>query len=99
MKSGRTLWQESCYRYYTGVDKVRWMQTAWHGVGNYIDKERFEQVNMLLSIQENEAVWWRNACVLYFQTFSGMPIPAEYEKPDHSLDYYKALRFPYAPGI
>jgi alpha-glucuronidase len=99
MKSGRTLWQELCYKYYTGVDEVRWMQYAWNGMSDYIDKERFEQIKMLLGVQENEAVWWRNACVLYFQTFSRMPIPAGYEKPDHTLDYYKGLRFPYAPGI
>jgi alpha-glucuronidase len=53
---------------------------------------------MLLGIQEKDAVWWRNACLLYFQTFSKMPIPAHYEQPDQSLEYYKSLRFPYAPG-
>jgi alpha-glucuronidase len=36
--------------------------------------------------------------LLYFQTFSKMAIPAEYEKPDQTLDYYKQLRFPFAPG-
>jgi alpha-glucuronidase len=35
---------------------------------------------------------------LYFQTFSKMPIPPNYEKPDHDLEYYKALKFPFAPG-
>ena len=64
----------------------------------YIDKERFTQVKMLLAIQVKEAIWWRNACLLYFQTFSKMPIPAEYEQPDKTLDYYKSLHFPYAPG-
>jgi alpha-glucuronidase len=53
---------------------------------------------MLLAIQQDEAVWWRNACLLYFQTFSRQPIPAGYEQPDQSLDYYKKLRFPFAPG-
>jgi alpha-glucuronidase len=53
---------------------------------------------MLLIIQEKEAVWWRNACLLYFQTFSGMPIPSGIEQPDHTLEYYKSLKFPYAPG-
>ncbi|HET9823728.1 MAG TPA: hypothetical protein VFP87_00265 [Chitinophagaceae bacterium] len=51
-----------------------------------------------MTIQEKEAVWWRNACLLYFQTFSRMPIPSNYEKPDHDLKYYEALKFPYAPG-
>jgi alpha-glucuronidase len=99
MKSGRTLWNELCYKYYSGVDSVRWMQNTWNGLKNYIDEERFNQVKMLLAIQENEAVWWRNACLLYFQTFSKMPIPAIYEKPGHTLEYYKSLKFPYAPGI
>src|SRR6266487_3259000 len=98
MRSGKTLWEELCYKYYTGVDSVRWMQTTWEGLRNYVDRERFEQVQMLLVIQEKEAAWWRNACLLYFQTFSKMPIPPNYEKPDHDLEYYKALRFPYAPG-
>ena len=98
MKSGRTLWDELCYKYYSGVDSVRWMQHTWNGLKKYIDEERFEQVKMLLVIQEKEAVWWRNACLLYFQTFSKMPIPANYEKPDHTLEYYKGLKFLYAPG-
>ena len=98
MRSGRTLWQELCYRYYTGVDSVRSMQRQWTSMKRFVDEQRFEHVNMLLKVQENEAVWWRNACLLYFQTFSKMPIPAEYEKPDHTLEYYKSLSFPYAPG-
>ncbi|HEV8284158.1 MAG TPA: alpha-glucuronidase family glycosyl hydrolase [Chitinophagaceae bacterium] len=98
MRSGRILWEELCHQYYSGVDSVRWMQKTWNELKNYIDKERFDQVKMLLAIQEKEAVWWRNACLLYFQTFSKMPIPANYEKPDHELEYYKALRFTFAPG-
>jgi alpha-glucuronidase len=98
MRSGRTLWEELCYKYYTGVDSVRWMQRSWNELKNYIDEERFKQVQMLLNIQEQEAVWWRNACLLYFQTFSKKPIPASYEQPDHTLKYYEELSFPYAPG-
>ena len=99
MKSGRTLWEELCYKYNLGVDSVRWMQKTWEGLNGLIDKERFDQTKMLLSIQEKEAVWWRDACLSYFRTFSKMPIPAQYEQPLHSLDYYKSLRFPFAPGI
>ena len=98
MKSGRILWDELCYKYNAGVDSVRWMQKIWDGLQNFIDTERFQQVKMLLSIQEKEAEWWRNACLFYFQTFSKMPIPANYEQPDHELEYYKELKFPYAPG-
>ena len=98
MKSGRTLWEEMCYKYNTGVDSVRWMQRTWGHLKKYIDEERFKEVQMLLNIQEQEAVWWRNACLSYFQTFSGKPIPSNYEQPDHTLQYYEALSFPYAPG-
>jgi alpha-glucuronidase len=99
MLSGRNLWEELCYKYYAGVDSVRWMQQAWDHVQPGIDAERFEQVKMLLQVQYDEAVWWRNACVLYFQTFSNMPLPTGYAKPDHDLTYYEQLQFPYAPGI
>ena len=74
------------------------MQKTWDAVKNNIDEERYKQVKMFLNIQEKDAEWWRNACLLYFQTFSKMPIPSEYQQPDHTLEYYKALRFPYAPG-
>jgi len=99
MKSGRSLWNELCYKYYAGVDSVRWMQSTWDNMKGIIDDERFKEVKMLLTIQEKEAVWWRNACILYFQTFSKMPVPKGLEQPDNSLEYYESLQFPYAPGI
>ena len=98
MRSGRTLWEELCAKYYEGVDSVRRMQKSWNAIKLYVDPERFEQVRMLLAIQEKEAVWWRNACLLYFQTFSAMPIPAKYERPNKTLEYYKSQHFPFAPG-
>lgn len=98
MKSGRTLWDELCYKYYTAVNSVRWMQKQWDDQKNIVDKQRFDQVKMLLKMQEKEAVWWRNACLLYFQTFSKMPIPPNYERPDQTLEYYQSLSFPFAPG-
>lgn len=99
MKSGRTLWEELCFKYYSGVDSVRAMRKTWETLAGMIDDERFSHVQALLKIQEQEAVWWRNACLLYFQTFSKLPIPQEYEKPDRTLEYYMQLKFPYAPGI
>ena len=99
MQSGRTLWEELCYKYYNGADSVEWMQQAWNNIKGLIDNERFEQIKMLLSVQHNEAVWWRNACTLYFQTFSKMPLPKGFQKPEYDLKYYEQLQFPYAPGI
>jgi alpha-glucuronidase len=98
MKSGRSLWEELCYLYNKGVGNVRQMQNSWNNMQNIIDAERFEHVKMLLSIQEKEAVWWRDACLSYFQTLSRKPIPASYEQPKFDLQYYQSLQFPYAPG-
>jgi alpha-glucuronidase len=98
MASGKTLWDELCYRYQSGVDSVRGMQRTWNSVKSSIDPERFAHVQMLLNIQVKEAVWWRDACLVYFQTFSKRPFPAGVEKPEHTLEYYKSLAFPFAPG-
>ncbi|MBI1342218.1 MAG: alpha-glucuronidase [Terrimonas sp.] len=98
MHSGRTLWDELCFKYQEGVDSVRSMQKIWKELKGKVDRERFNQVNMLLAIQEKEAVWWRDACLSYFQTFSRQPIPEPLEKPKHTLAYYQSLSFPYAPG-
>lgn len=98
MKSGNSLWNELCLKYQKGVDSVRWMQSRWKAVEKSIDPERFKQVTMFLGIQEQDATWWRDACLLYFQTYSKMPLPAGVEKPKHDLIYYKNLKFPFAPG-
>ncbi len=99
MKSGRSLWEELCHRYYKGADSVRWMQNSWNALEGKIDADRFSQVKSLLALQYKEAVWWRNSCVLYFHTFSKKEIPAGLEKPDKPLSYYETLQFPFAPGI
>ena len=98
MRSGHTLWDEMCYKYDEGVKGVTAMQRQWNTMENFIDHERFQQVKMLLAIQQQEAQWWRNACLLYFQTFSKMPFPIAIAQPSGNLDYYKSLKFPFAPG-
>ena len=98
MKSGRNLWEELCYKYYSAVDSIEVIQQQWNKLEKYIDAERFDHVKQLLNIQVKDAIWWRNACLLYFQTFSKMPIPVQYEKPDKTLEYYQNIRILYAPG-
>jgi len=99
MASGNTLWKEIALHYQKGVDSVRQMQQHWQNVEGKIDAERFAQVKAFLEIQEQEAVWWKDACLSYFQTFSKLPIPEGVEKPEESLEYYQNLSFPFAPGI
>lgn len=99
MKSGRSLWNELCFKYNKGVEQVGAMQKTWDQQQGKLDKARFEQIKSLLAIQYKEAQWWRDACLLYFQQFSKRPIPAEYPQPVHSLEYYQNLEFKFVPGI
>jgi alpha-glucuronidase len=99
MQSGRTLWDELCHQYHAGVDSVKWMQNQWEALEGKVDSEQFAHVQSLLNIQHQEAVWWRNACLLYFQTFSKRHFPGGLEKPDKTLADYQSLEFPFSPGI
>lgn len=98
LKDGDTLWDGICKRYQRGVDAVRAMRRTWAGLESSVDSERFEQVACLLRVQEEEAIWWRDACLSYFREFSGMPIPKGVEKPAHDLAYYRAIEKKFVPG-
>lgn len=99
LKSGKTLWNEIVDHYYRGTEDVRRWQKEWEQAKPMIDAQRYEQVRQLLAVQANEAKWWRDACLLYFQQFSKRPIPANYEQPEHDLEYYQNLKFRFVPGI
>ncbi|RYG09333.1 MAG: alpha-glucuronidase, partial [Chitinophagaceae bacterium] len=99
LKSGRTLWTEMVMHYYDGAKQVNAMQSLWKGMAGKIDGDRHKEVSDLLAIQYEEAKWWRDACVLYFQSFSKLPLPDGYEKPAHDLAYYENLKFSFVPGI
>jgi alpha-glucuronidase len=86
------------YRYTHGVEVVSQMRRTWAGLESHVDAQRFAQVSAFLAIQEQEAQWWRDACIAYFQTFSKRPLPAGFAPPQHPLEYYQSLKFPYAPG-
>jgi alpha-glucuronidase len=98
MASGRTLWEELVFHYYRGVDAVRRMQETWRSLEGTIDARRYEETRAFLAIQEKEARWWRDACVLYFQTFSKRPIPRGYERPARTLEELEAIQSRYVPG-
>lgn len=92
MKSGRTLWDELCFKYNNGVQQTHHFQQVWDRVEKYVDQRRFNEVQSKLKIQARDAVWWKDACLLYFQGFSGMPIPYEIERPVHELQDMKDFK-------
>jgi alpha-glucuronidase len=93
-RSGRTVWRELVARYNAGVDTVRAMKRAWSTLRGSIDEQRLNEVASFLDIQEKEARWWRDAALQYFQQYSRMPIPSQYEQPAHPLSFYLSLRCP-----
>jgi alpha-glucuronidase len=98
MRSGQTLWYELVAHYTHGVDDVKQMRETWRQMHGYIDEERYQQVDAFLAIQQKEAQWWRDACIAYFQSISGLPLPPGFAPPEKSLKYYESLTFPFVPG-
>ena len=86
MKTGRTLWDELCHRYDKGVHQARGFLATWDAVQPLVDQQRFDEVQRKLRIQARDAEWWRDACLLYFQTFCKRPIPQDMEHPVHNLE-------------
>ncbi len=92
MKNGRTLWDELAHKYQEGVDSVREFQKVWDRMEPWVDATRFRHVQSRLRIQARDAVWWRDAIMLYFQTYSGLPIPYHLERPVHDLEDLKKIK-------
>ena len=94
LKSGNTLWDELCYKYQSGVDKAHEFCEIWKQMSPYIDKERNEAVARRLKIQADDAVWWKDACLEYFRTFSRMKYPSGVDKPIYRLKELKKVKLP-----
>ena len=99
LKNGNSLWNGIALKYQEGVNQVEKMIKTWENAKPYLSDSEYKEVHMLLEIQLKEAKWWRDACLLYFQTFSNRPLPNGVEKPTESLEYFQSLKFPFAPGI
>ena len=94
MKSGRTMWDELCLHYQRGVDAARGFRDTWKDMSPYVDAERHASVAHRFDIQASDAVWWKDACLEYFRTFSHMKYPAGVEKPRFSLKKLKKVKLP-----
>ena len=92
MKNGKTLWEELCYKYSEGVQQVRTYQQLWASIEPFIDAETFQDIQSRLKQQALDAVWWRDACLLYFQQYADMPIPSELERPVYCLGEMKQFK-------
>ena len=92
MKSGRTLWNELCYTFEEGIQEARGFIKTWESVEKYVDPYRYGQVHEKLIRQAKDAIWWRDALMLYFQQYSKMDIPSDCTQPQHTLDELRSFR-------
>ncbi|RSV43575.1 alpha-glucuronidase [Sphingomonas sp. ABOLE] len=98
LRSGETLWDSLIAHYDTGIATVEDMQHRWAGLEGKVDARRWEEVRDFLAIQRQEAQWWRDASIAYWQSLSKRPLPAGHLAPPRPLSYYEAIRTPHAPG-
>ena len=86
---GETLWDRLCHIYDEGVREAESFYTTWQKMAPYIDAERYEQLRIRYERQAKDAWWWRDACLLYFQTFSNLPFPKDCPPARHDLETLK----------
>lgn len=91
-QSGRTLWDELCYRYQNGLNEARQLQRMWNSLEGSIDPDIFKDVQVRLMTQTRDAEWWKDGCLLYFQSLNGKAFPDFLEPPVHTLDECKNAR-------
>ncbi|MBN2037023.1 MAG: hypothetical protein JW768_09805 [Chitinispirillaceae bacterium] len=72
--TGRTFWDELCYRYCIGCQYVYGLRRQWSSLSGLVDASRFNEVSAKLATHETDANIWRTTCLNYFSTFSRKPI-------------------------
>jgi alpha-glucuronidase len=77
LPTGRSLWEELCWRYRGGAQTVEANLQLWRGLAGEIDAERHARVLAKLEAQLAHARRWRDESLAYFQSRSGRPLPQE----------------------
>ena len=98
MRSGRTLWDSLVLHYDRGVESVKQARRTWGTLSAYVDPERYRLTADFLAIQENDAEWWRDASIAWFQSISHRPLPSGVAPPPDTLAHYETFCIPYAEG-
>jgi len=98
LSTGRTVWEELVHRYDAGVQSVVEMRQQWEALRPDVDAQRHAETAAFLAIQEREARWWRDACIAYFQSVSGRPLPAGVVPLSKTVEQYRAIQSSFAPG-
>ena len=86
MSNGLSLWDNLCYSYDRGVRQAHDFVTTWMAVKPYVKEDVYQRQLTRFQRQAKDAQWWRDACLLYFQTFANRPLPPDCPAPVHQLD-------------
>lgn len=86
MNNGSTLWENLFMRYDAGIREAASFVGTWKAMKPYVDKTIYERQLRRFERQAADAWWWKDACMLYFQTFSKLPWPEWSPAPIHDLD-------------
>ena len=90
----QNLWQRLCWHYDRGVREAEYALGVWQKMKPYVDNLRYERQLQRFRQQAMDARWWRDACMLYFATFSRQPLPADSPAPTHTLDSLMRFHLP-----
>lgn len=94
MHNGETLWEALCHTYDQGVRQAEAFAHIWNQMKPYVDAERFEAQKLNFDRQAKDAWWWRDACLLYFQQFSGMKLPLDCPAPKYKFEDLQKYNLP-----
>lgn len=100
MSNGLSLWENLCYTYDRGMRQAGEFAVTWETlrplvVENKIPRltlERYENQLRRFHRQRKDARWWRDACLLYFQTFSHRPLPPDSPEFVYTLEQVQNYR-------
>jgi alpha-glucuronidase len=102
LSTGKTFWDELCFRYAHGLEYVKFMRDdQWPSLSSYIDAERFDAVKAKLATHYTDAKTWYDVCTKYWASFSKKTIPAYTAPADDYYYTYAAddLYDPYNPNF
>ncbi len=94
MHNGETLWEALCHTYDHGVRQAEAFARIWNQMKPYVDAERYEAQKLNFDRQAKDAWWWRDACLLYFQQFSGMKLPLDCPVPKYKCEDLQKYNLP-----
>lgn len=92
LHNGLSLWDNLCYTYDRGIRQAQDFAATWEAMRPYVPADRHAAQLRRFRRQAQDAQWWRDACLLYFQQFSHLPLPPDSPAPHYTLEQLQRYR-------